>query len=137
MNRMTAIALLALATLMTAGSADAQREVLKVDVPFNFTVNSTSLPAGIYTVRFDAMFPDRVIIQDQAKNVRARFYVLRGPFHPGKEDRLIFHRYGGESFLSEVHFDSAWNGVFLPETKLERQVGEGNRKEDLASIAVH
>ena len=137
MNRMTAIALLATATLMTAGSANAQREVLKVDVPFDFTINSTSLPAGIYTVSFDTMLPNGVIIQDQAKNVRARFYVLRGPFRPGKEDRLIFHQYGGTSFLSEVHFDSAWNGVFLPETKLEKQAGEGNRKVDLASIAGH
>ena len=135
MKRITAIALLAIATLMTAGTANAQRDVLKVDVPFNFTVNSTVLPAGNYTFGFDSMLPNTVIVQDQAKSVRARFYVLRGPIGPRTEDRLIFHRYGGESFLSEVHFDSASNGVSLPESKLERLAGEGNRKEDLASIA--
>jgi hypothetical protein len=136
MKRIAAIALFATATLMTAGNASAQSAVLKVDVPFNFTVNSTSLPAGIYTVCFDTMLPDWVVIQDQAKNVRARFWVLRGPFRPGREDRLIFHGYGGEVFLSEVHFDSTWNGVFLPETKLERQA-RASRREELASIAGH
>ena len=137
MNRMTAIALLAIATLMTAGSANAQKDVIKVDVPFNFTVNSTVLPAGNYTFGFDSMFPNMIIVQDQAKSVRARFYVLSGSICPGREDRLIFHRYGGENFLSEVHFDSASNGVSLPETKLERLAREGSRKEELASIVGH
>ena len=52
------------------------------------------------------------------------------------EDRLIFHRSGGEVFLSEVHFNSAWNGVFLPETKLEREARVG-RNEELAFLAAH
>ncbi len=136
MNRIAAIALFATATLMTAGNANAQRDFVTVDVPFSFTVNSTSLPAGIYTVCFDTMLPDWVVIQDQAKNVRARLWVLRGPFRAGREDRLIFHRYGGEVFLSEVHFNSAWNGVFLPETKLERKARVG-RNEELAFLAAH
>ena len=136
MNRMIAIALFATATLMTTGNASAQRDVVTVDVPFNFTVNSTSLPAGIYTVCFDTMLPDWVVIQDQAKNVRARFWVLRGPVRPGREDRLIFHRYGGEVFLSEVHFDSTLNGVFLPETKFEKKARAGGN-EELAFLAGH
>ncbi|MGO8933749.1 MAG: hypothetical protein ACLPLZ_02740 [Terracidiphilus sp.] len=134
---MTAIALLAIATLMTAGSANAQRDVLKVNVPFNFTVNSTLLPAGNYTVEFDSMLPNTIDIQDRTKSVRARAYVLRGSIDAGREDRLIFHRYGSEYFLSEVGFDSASDGVSLPLTKLERQAGEGGRKEDLAFIAGH
>ena len=105
---------------MTAGSANAQRTVLTVDVPFNFTVNSTFLPAGNYTLGFDSILPNTLDIMDRTKSVRARAYFLRGSIGAGREDRLIFHGYGGEHFLSEVGFDSASDGLFLPETKLER-----------------
>lgn len=137
MNRIGVSALFAITTLMTAGSASAQSDVLKVNVPFDFTINSTFLPAGSYTFGFDSMLPNTLIVKDRAKNVRARAYVLRGSMDAGKEDRLIFHRYGGEYFLSEVHFDSALNGVSLPATKLEKLAGEANRKEDLAFMAGH
>jgi hypothetical protein len=135
MNRIAAIALFAIATLMTAGSAGAQSAVLKVNVPFDFTVNKTLLAAGNYTFSFDPMLPNTLIVQDRAKNVKARAYILRGSIDQGREDRLIFHRYGGEYFLSEVGFDSASDGVSLPESKLESQVGKAAEKEDLALLA--
>jgi hypothetical protein len=136
MNRTAAIALFAVATLTSAGSASAQSAVLKVNVPFNFTVNSTFLPAGNYTFGFDSMLPNTLVVQDRAKNVRARAYILRGSIGAGREDSLIFHRFGGEYFLSEVGFDSALDGVSLPVTKLERKVREG-RNEELAFLAGH
>jgi hypothetical protein len=136
MNRIIAIALLATATLMTAGSANAQSPVLKVDVPFNFTVNKTFLPPGKYTFVFDPMLPNTLDIQDRTKSVRARAYFLRGSIGPGREDRLIFHRYGGEYFLSEVGFDSGSDGVSLPVTRLESRARAG-MTEELAFFAGH
>lgn len=64
MNRIAAIAVFAGATLMTASSARAQGSVVKANVPFNFTVNDTVLPAGNYTFGFDLMCPDMLIIRD-------------------------------------------------------------------------
>ena len=136
MNRIIAIALLATATLMTAGSANAQRTLLTVNVPFNFTVNRTFLQAGNYTFGFDSILPNTLDILDQTKSVRARAYFLRGPIGPGREDRLIFHTYGGEHFLSEVGLDSASDGLCLPTSKLESRARAGG-KEDLAFLAGH
>ena len=136
MKRITAIALFAIATLITSGSAGAQIAVLKANVPFNFTVNGTSLPAGNYTFGFDSMLPNTLIVQDQAKSVRARAYVLPGSIGAGMENRLIFHRFGGEYFLSEIGFDSASEEVSLPVTKLEREA-RVTRREELASVAGH
>ncbi len=136
MNRIIAIALLAAATLATAGSANAQSPVLKVDVPFNFKVNKTFLPAGKYTFGFDTMLPNTLVIQDRAKNLKARAFILRGSTGAGREDSLIFYRYGGEYFLSEVGFDSAAEGVSLPLTKLEGRARAGG-KEELAFLAGH
>jgi hypothetical protein len=135
MNRIAAIALLAIATSMTAGNASAQSAVLKVNVPFSFTVNKTFLPAGNYTFVFDSMLPNTLDVEDRSKSVKARAFVLRGSVGRGRQDTLIFHRYGGEYFLSEVGFDSASNGVSLPVSKLETEAGKTGRREDMASIA--
>ena len=57
MNRIAAIALFVGATLITAGSAAAQSSVVEANIPFNFTVSDTFLPAGTYTFGFDSMIP--------------------------------------------------------------------------------
>jgi hypothetical protein len=137
MNRITAIAHFAGATLMTASSATAQSKVVEVNVPFNFTVNHTFLPAGSYTLGFDLLFPDELIVRDRAKNVKAKVLGQRGSLGPGGPSSLIFHRYGGQYFLSEVRADSGSNGVFLPATKLEERARKGSQREDLAFIAVN
>jgi len=137
MNRIAAIALFAGATLMTASSATAQRNVIEVNVPFNFTVNNTFLPAGSYILGFDPLFPDELIVRDRAKNVKAKVFGQRGSLGPGRPSSLIFHQYGGQYFLSAVRVDSGSNGVFLPATKLEEQARKESQKEDLAFIAVN
>jgi hypothetical protein len=121
MNRIVAIALFVGATLMTAGSAAAESNALEVNVPFNFTVNNTYLPAGNYTIGLDRMFPDMLVIRDHKRSVKINDFGLRGTTDPGRPYMLIFHGYGGQYFLSEVHFESASNGILLPATKSERQ----------------
>jgi hypothetical protein len=135
MNRIAAIALLAIATSMTAGNASAQSAVLKVDVPFNFSAGGTFLPAGNYDLGFDQAHPNVLLIQDRTKSVKARAFVERGLIGRGTLHTLTFHRYGGQYFLSEIHLNSAVEGVLLPETKLERQAGRASRTEEVASIA--
>jgi hypothetical protein len=135
MNRIHAIALLVIATLMTAGSANAQSDALKVNVPFNFTLNGAALPAGNYSFVFDSKVRDLLIIRDGANSVKARSLGERGSIGAGKPRTLIFHRYGGQYFLSEVRFNWGSNGVLLPETKLEREAGKVSREEDMAFIA--
>jgi hypothetical protein len=137
MNRIAAIGLFAGAIFMTASSAAAQSSVVRVNVPFNFTINNTLLPAGSYAFGFDFMHPDMLIVRDRAKNVIATNVGQHGSVGPGKADALIFHRYGGQYFLSEVRFDSAADGIFLPATKLERQARKVNGKEELAFVAAH
>ena len=135
MNRIAAIALFALATLMTSSSATAQRNIIEVDVPFNFTINNTSLPAGTYTFGFDSMYPDLLIIRDRTTEVKAKDFGLRGLIGPGSPRTLIFHQYGSQYFLSEVRFDSASHGIFLPAAKSESQARKMRQNEELAFVA--
>ena len=137
MNRIVAIALFTLAAMVASSSAIAQRNVIEVNVPFNFTVNNTHLPAGAYTFGSDSLYPDLLIIRDRTKNVKARYLGQRGSIGAGKPHSLIFLGYGGRYFLSEVRFDSAANGIFLPAANSERQARKAKQNEDFASIVVH
>jgi hypothetical protein len=137
MNRIAAIALLAGAAFTTGSCAKAQSAVVEVNVPFNFTINNTSLPAGTYTFGFDSLNPDLLIIRDRTSEVKAKDLGLRGSIDPGTPRTLIFHHYGSQYFLSEVRFGSASNGIFLPATKSERQVRKVSQNEDLAFVAAH
>ena len=137
MNRIAAIALFAAAVLTTVGSAAAQSRVIEVNVPFNFTVNNTFLPAGSYTFAFDPMHADVLIVRDRARNLKARDIGQRGSIGPGKADTLTFHRYGDQFFLSEVRLNSASREIFLPATKLEKQASNVSGKEDFAFVAAH
>ena len=137
MNRITAIALFALATLLTSSSARAQRNLIEVNVPFNFTVNDAFLPAGTYTFGLDSMVPDLLIIRDRKMEVKAKDFGERGSIGPGRPLTLMFHHYGSQYFLSEVRFNSPSNGIFLPAPKSEAQARKANQNEDLAFVAVH
>ena len=137
MNRITAIALLAGAILLTTGRTWAQSAVVEIAVPFNFTVNNAVLPAGNYTFGYDLMVPDLLVVRDRANNVVAKYLGLRGSINPGKPDTLIFHRYGGQYFLSAARIGSDTSGIFLPATTLEKQASKVRKNEEFASIAIH
>jgi hypothetical protein len=134
MNRIAAITLF---VAMMAGCAKAQSNAVELNIPFNFTVNHTLLPAGIYTFGFDSKFPDVLVIRDGMQTVKAKDLGERGSIGPEKPRTAIFRGSSGHYFLSEVLFDSASNGIYLPATKAERQTRRVDRNEDLASIAIH
>ena len=50
-------------------------------------------------------------------------------------DTLIFHRYRGQYVLGEVRFDSAANGILLPDTKFERSIKMVSHNLDVALVA--
>lgn len=135
MKRIAAIALFVAATVMTAGSAQAQGNFMQVNVPFNFTVNDVFLPAGTYSFGFDSMVPELLIIRDRMQSVKATDLGQSGLTGPGKPRTLIFHRYGDQYFLSEARFDSESNAVLFSPTKLEKRARKVSRNEELASIA--
>jgi hypothetical protein len=137
MNRITAIALFVGAALMTVNSATAQSSVVKVNVPFAFTVNNTFLPAGSYLVGFDSANPELLVIRDRTNAVKAWDFGQRSSIGEGNPSALVFHRYGSQYFLSEVRLESASGGIELSAAKSEQRARKVNRNRELASIAVY
>ena len=69
MKNLTAIALFVAAGIATAGSALAQDHKVTATVPFNFTVNGRTLPAGNYTIGNESNSPRMLTIVDREKGV--------------------------------------------------------------------
>jgi hypothetical protein len=120
MNRISAIALFVAASFVTAGSAMAQDHRAQATVPFNFSVNGNSLPAGTYTIGSEVNSPNVITITDRQKNVHLMTIVLPDPNISSTANKLVFHRYGNQYFLSEVRCDSASMNVQLTTSKQEK-----------------
>jgi hypothetical protein len=100
MNRILAIASLTIATLALSTSAFAQQ--LKANIPFEFTVGNTTMPAGEYTISsstrnvVDLKSANRTLM---ATVGGSQSYVEKKSNSAGE---LVFAKYGDQYFLDSV-----------------------------------
>ncbi len=120
MKRISAMALLSLASLLTAGSAMAQDRAAHATVPFAFNVGDMVLPAGDYTISQAGWRPSGVI---QIRSTDAKHAMLTTAISDAKKPvnggELVFNRYGDKYFLTEVLCPEAGVSMQLPTSKLE------------------
>ena len=91
--------------LFTAATLFAQTEsrlLMKVNVPFAFSVEDRSLPAGEYLVL--TVTPERSIriTSTDGKHSAIVNTLPNYAAAPSAKSRLVFHRYGDEYFLTQV-----------------------------------
>ena len=100
MKRITALALLSIASLATTIGALAQQPGMKANIPFDFTVGNTKLPAGEYIVTSPT---DQVIWLRSADNSSSATAVsLHSNAEPGSQSKLVFLQYGNRYFLHRI-----------------------------------
>jgi hypothetical protein len=115
MKRIIAIALFALASLVTVGNASAQSQI-RATIPFDFTAGRAVLPAGTYTISSGNRIA--VVIQNGTQHAT----VLRSTIadeDPSMKNRLVFNKYGDQYFLREILCPSSHLNLELPATKME------------------
>jgi hypothetical protein len=96
-------ALIGLGLLLATASAYAQTGVVKANVPFNFIVNKTQLPAGEYKIlplgitgsALSIQSPDGKVIKEFLPNACTTS-------ETPKTSKLVFHRCGAQYFLAEI-----------------------------------
>lgn len=112
-----------LAFAATVVSANAQSATYVIaDIPFDFVVGKTTLPAGKYTVRAATSDGDALLIasrETEASAIRLSSGVTDKS--EKRKARMVFRRYGQQHFLAEV-----WSGNELGrkvfESKTERRL---------------
>jgi len=121
MKRLIAIALLSLASLLTAGVAMAADRGAQANVPFAFNVGDKVFPAGVYIVHSPASGIIQLRSEDRANSVLTTAYNDSNEPMNG-EGVWVFNRYGDKYFLTEVLCPNALVSLHLPTTKQERMV---------------
>ena len=121
MKRIPTIALLVAASVIMAGSAMAQNDAVKATVPFNFTASGNRLlPAGTYTISTDTSSPHILRIADREKGVSVVALALPDAGNPRNTNKLVFHRYGSQYFLSAIRCEASAMNIYLPPSKQEK-----------------
>lgn len=123
------VAIITIALATAAVSAHAQnRLTVSADIPFEFMVGDTKLPAGSYRVRAMSDGGDVLLISnDNGKGSVLRLSKeIRDDNHKGVS--LVFHRYGDQSFLSVVW--TGQTGQAINKSRRQKSI-----ERELASIA--
>ena len=100
MNRILAIASLTIATLASGAGAFAQQ--LKANIPFDFTVGNTTMPAGEYTI----WSPSRNFVDLRSTDHGSTATIVGNQSYYEAKSKsggeLVFARYGDQYFLDSV-----------------------------------
>lgn len=122
---LSSLAVAALGALCAINLA-AQNSKVNVTVPFDFSVDANSFPAGDYTVSF---LSDHVILIGGAGQPR-KFVLATSVSSPSREGSasLVFHRYGSAYYLWRVWAGDTV-GRELPVSKSERELIAKGRHE--------
>jgi hypothetical protein len=131
MKNIAAIALFVAAGFITAGSAMAQDHKVTATVPFDFSVDGTSLPAGHYTIGSDANTPHILTIRDWDKGVKVMAITLTDESNSKYDNKLVFHRYGNRYFLREIHANGASMNCRLVPSKQEKSAKASTEEASL------
>lgn len=117
MNRIRSLAsIAALAMLSAAPSLIAQQFGYKANVPFEFSVDNKTLPAGDYLIGRQGPF---LLISNSSYQV----IVLPTEANPSRDDhnRLIFDHVNGTYFLRKLETQSSVSSIELPASRTERK----------------
>ena len=97
MNRILAIFLISMASFAVT-SANAQQPTLKANIPFDFIVGNTLMPAGEYTIT--SPFENVLVLRAGARSTSVESSENNAESTSG--DELVFDKYGNQYFLHEV-----------------------------------
>jgi hypothetical protein len=136
-----ALSIVSLLSLVLMGSAVAQSIQVRADVPFDFSVGSTALPAGTYDVSAISEASHTLLVR--ARDGSASTIVSSNSatrMNGADKAKLVFHRYGSQYFLSEVWSQGSSLGNQLPKGSREKELakelamGHPDRVEVLARL---
>ena len=119
MNRISAVTLLAIASLATCGTAIAQGSNIKANIPFDFTVGNTWMPAGEYRISS----PFREVVEVRSADLTRTAEIVSSESHMelGSGSKLVFDKYGDQYFLRHVLCPSVASlNLDIPQGKAEK-----------------
>ena len=143
-TRMISMAIVAVfgATLAAASVRAQNSGDLAVTIPFEFAAAGKTLPAGDYYVR-RSIDGSQAVIRIQSRTGSASVYLMTHTVQSSKiqnDSKLVFNKYGGQLFLSQLWVAGRSTGEELNkmgrERALQQEIAQGSAKPEKVSIAV-
>jgi hypothetical protein len=110
------------------------QSMAQATIPFDFTVGQTLLPAGTYHI--DRVQAGTVSLESGAGDVHMFYPVVPSDYVNKASNRLIFHKYGDQYFLSEIRGSLGGYALTIGTSKLEKglQQQEAKRQNEQETI---
>jgi len=120
-------------TVIASTYSFGQTVVAQADIPFNFQMGQTSMPAGTYFVSEAGS----LLTIRNAAGKPAAMVLTRPAEHRGKSAKpsLEFDRYGNDYFLANIWTAGSYEGRALPKSKREQELARrvnSGQTEDVA-----
>jgi hypothetical protein len=125
-----------LSLLLVSGSALAQNTIV-ANVPFSFSVNRTTMPAGEYRIS-SVGTGDTLLIQSRDMKAAKLFIpISAGASKPSADSKLVFHCYDNREhcFLYQIWVQGKERGRQVPKSSYENEVAARLRSNDVPVIA--
>jgi len=135
---------LTLALLLVGGLTAAQAQMdsdttIDANIPFQFVVGTTTLPAGKYVIRQvddSEDMPNVLEIRSANGKVATILDTENTSLNQApKKTEVIFDRIGNQYFLSQIFVEGENYGVQAIESKMERKLKDGGQQAAKQSIA--
>jgi len=125
-----------LSLFLAAGSAFAQSHEVRANIPFDFVLSKTTLPAGTYSITRAGITSDTLVVRClNCKMAQLVGTMRRGSGKITDRSKLVFRRYGDRYFLSQIWVEGSDQIRVLPKTTLESEVAMDLTPNDVVLYA--
>jgi hypothetical protein len=118
-------AVVAFAPLTPASHAQDSDMRAQVNVPFGFQTGSQHYAPGIYTLEMEN---DHTLVISGAAQSSMALTSVEDNAQPAKRGTAVFHKYGGQYFLSEITVAGKSRSLHLTPSRTESQLRRGEKK---------
>jgi hypothetical protein len=119
-----ALMILALAMIVSVAPLAQAQARTRASVPFEFSLDQKSMPAGIYEI---SALNNRVLLVRNLETKDARLVIesmnVEASTAAGiPHAKMVFHKYGDQYFLAELWNGQSSIGIAFPESKQEKEL---------------
>lgn len=123
---------------MLAANAQIESDAtIKVNIPYAFVVNNTTLPPGAYTIKVADDFSNLNVLEIRSANGKTNVLFDTEPVNFEREKRrseVVFDRIGETYFLSQVFLKGEESGNQVLKSKRQRRLEESGSIAERSSI---
>ena len=125
------------AVFCVCAHAQSVKSGLRAHVPFDFRIEGKTMPAGDYTVTFVNRESNLQTILVKSADGHKACFVRATPVEAravAESGKLVFNRYGGDYFLSQVWTPAERAGLQLRKSRSERSIELAGAKVETATV---